>query len=161
MINLTNLILKFIPLFPQYNPRNMHPVWYPGLAPAKFTQYLSGLLHWRWIIIPLSHWLPPVKQPWGMWVNRSHPWLSGKLCYLQHNRVGDTIVYHQYSDMDLLGTPHITTTKQITTKVVHGLYNICLVHYNDVIMSAMTSYITSLTIVYSSVYSRRRSKKTS
>ena len=35
------------------------------------------------------------------------------------------------------------------------------VHYNDVIMSAMASQITSLTIVYSTVYSRRRSKKTS
>ena len=35
------------------------------------------------------------------------------------------------------------------------------IHYNDVIMSAMASQITSLTIVYSTVYSRRRSKKTS
>ena len=34
-------------------------------------------------------------------------------------------------------------------------------HYNDVIMSATASQITSLTIVYSIVYSRRRSKKTS
>ena len=34
-------------------------------------------------------------------------------------------------------------------------------HYNDVIMSAMASQITSLTIDYSTVYSRRRSKKTS
>ena len=34
-------------------------------------------------------------------------------------------------------------------------------HYNDVIMSATTSQITSLTIVYSTVYPRRRSKKTS
>ena len=32
-------------------------------------------------------------------------------------------------------------------------------HYNDVILSAMASQITSLTIVYSTVYSRRRSKK--
>ena len=32
---------------------------------------------------------------------------------------------------------------------------------NDVIMSGMASQITSLTIVYSTVYSRRRSKKTS
>ena len=32
-------------------------------------------------------------------------------------------------------------------------------HYNDVIMSAMASQITSLTSVYSTVYSRRRSKK--
>ena len=34
-------------------------------------------------------------------------------------------------------------------------------HHDDVIMSAMASQITSLTIVYSTVYSRRRSKKTS
>ena len=34
-------------------------------------------------------------------------------------------------------------------------------HYNDVIMSTMASQITSLTIVYSNVYSRRRSKKAS
>ena len=35
------------------------------------------------------------------------------------------------------------------------------IHYNYVIMSAMVSQITSLTIVYSTVYSRRRSKRTS
>ena len=34
-------------------------------------------------------------------------------------------------------------------------------HYNDVIMGAMASQITSLMIVYSAVYSRSRSKKTS
>ena len=34
-------------------------------------------------------------------------------------------------------------------------------HYNDFIMSALASQIISLTIVYSTVYSRRRSKKTS
>ena len=32
-------------------------------------------------------------------------------------------------------------------------------HYNDVIMRSMASQITSLTIVYSTVYSRRRTKK--
>ena len=36
-----------------------------------------------------------------------------------------------------------------------------VIHYIDVIMSAMASHITSLTIVCSTVYSRRRSKKTS
>ena len=35
------------------------------------------------------------------------------------------------------------------------------IHYNDVIMGAMTYQITSLTIVYSTVLFRRRSKKTS
>ena len=34
-----------------------------------------------------------------------------------------------------------------------------LLHYNDAIMSAMTSQITSLTIAYSAVYSRRTSQK--
>ena len=34
-------------------------------------------------------------------------------------------------------------------------------HYNDVILSAMASQITSLTIVCWTIYSRRRSKKTS
>ena len=34
-------------------------------------------------------------------------------------------------------------------------------HYNDVIMSAMASQITSLAILYSTVYSRRRSTETS
>ena len=36
-----------------------------------------------------------------------------------------------------------------------------LCHYNDVIMSAMASQITCHTVVYSTVYSRRRSKKIS
>ena len=34
-------------------------------------------------------------------------------------------------------------------------------HYNDIIMSTMASQISSLTIVYSTIYSRCRSKKTS
>ena len=36
-----------------------------------------------------------------------------------------------------------------------------IIHYNDIIMSAMVSQITTLTIVYSTVCSRCRSKKTS
>ena len=36
-----------------------------------------------------------------------------------------------------------------------------LKHYNDVIMSALASQITSLAIVYLTIYSRRRSNKTS
>ena len=42
-------------------------------------------------------------------------------------------------------------------------YSDCIVNlqlYNDVIMKAMAFQITSLTIVHSTVYSRRRSKKT-
>ena len=40
-------------------------------------------------------------------------------------------------------------------------YHTHLTHYNDVIMRAMASQISSVTIVYSTVYSRRRSKETS
>ena len=39
--------------------------------------------------------------------------------------------------------------------------NQAILRYNDVIMSAMASQIISMTIVYSNVYSRCRSKKTS
>ena len=39
--------------------------------------------------------------------------------------------------------------------------NLANVHYNDVIMSTTASQITSITIVYSFICSRRRSKKTS
>ena len=47
---------------------------------------------------------------------------------------------------------------QTTTKGVEGR-RFDWPHYNDVIMSAMGYQIISLTIVYSTVYSRRRSKK--
>ena len=58
--------------------------------------------------------------------------------------------------------------KNARTRILH-IYRtpLCLkgkhscLHYIDIIMSAMSSQIASLTIVYSTVYSRRRSKKTS
>ena len=43
----------------------------------------------------------------------------------------------------------------------YGLFSSGALHYTDVIMSGMMSQLTSLTIVYSTVYSRHRSKKTS
>ena len=46
-----------------------------------------------------------------------------------------------------------------TTKILIDALTSNAGHYNDVIMSAMGSQITSLTIVYSPVYSRRRWKK--
>ena len=51
----------------------------------------------------------------------------------------------------LLRTTHTPMTLTMCTK--H--------HYNDVIVSAMASQITSLTIIYSTFHSRRSSKKTS
>ena len=49
---------------------------------------------------------------------------------------------------------------QLLTGHTTGLYKYKM-YYNDVIMNAMASQITSVTIVYSTVYSRRRSKKMS
>ena len=55
-----------------------------------------------------------------------------------------------------------TEWNQYTPQQLRGVGGIMnIFHYNDVIMSAMASQITSLMIVYSMVYSRRRSKKTS
>ena len=44
---------------------------------------------------------------------------------------------------------------------IYRRQNVNDVHYNDVIMGAISSQITSLTIVYSTVYLRRSSNKTS
>ena len=69
----------------------------------------------------------------------------------------------------LFKTTHITDTSLNVTVSCCKCFNqekwlrspVTLLDYNDVIMSVMASQITSLTIVYSTVYSRRRSKKTS
>ena len=45
--------------------------------------------------------------------------------------------------------------------VIYTQFKLHYYHYNDLTMSVMASQITSLTIVYSTVYLRRRSKKTS
>ena len=56
----------------------------------------------------------------------------------------------------------ISENPEVWLKVPHVVSNPWMSnHYNDVIMGAMSSQITSLTIGYSTVYSRRRSKKTS
>ena len=51
-----------------------------------------------------------------------------------------------------------TSALKIISKFVHLKFPS---HYNNLIMGVMASQITSLTVVYSTVYSRRRSKKTS
>ena len=45
--------------------------------------------------------------------------------------------------------------------ILKGMSKQNTLHYNDVIISTVASQITSLMIVYSTVYSRRRSKKAS
>ena len=52
-------------------------------------------------------------------------------------------------------------SSQIVISKLCVIFIFCVTHYNDVLMGAIASRITSFTIVYSTVYSRRRSKKTS
>ena len=52
---------------------------------------------------PIHGVIFPLTFDWLNWV-RSYCWLTGKLWYLWHNFVGDTIVYRQDSDIILLWT---------------------------------------------------------
>ena len=60
--------------------------------------------------------------------------------------------------------PGARVTQLLSNVPIYSLYCLSAMsaaqnHYKDVIMSAMAYPITSLTMVYSTVYSRRRSKK--
>ena len=79
-------------------------------------------------------------------------------------------VWHCYCEVSQINTCAICNLckKNIKTPQIYScLYALftnvpnmnSFTHYNDVIMSAMASQISSLTIVYSTVYSRCRSKK--
>ena len=52
-----------------------------------------------------------------------------------------------------------TSATIILTQRLLNLYRSCSLHYNDVIMGMITSQITSLTIVYSTVYSGADQRK--
>ena len=87
------------------------------------------------------------KQSWGWW-------FETLLCPLW--RHSNECVVHHFLPLfiwDIRVCYFLFNSLECSAKTV----GIC--HYNDVIMSAMASQITSLTIVYSTVYSRRRSKK--
>ena len=106
--------------------------------------YPSGLLHWHCGNLTIAP--VPAKQPWWIWINTSCEFIMNDC---------------------------ITTTKQSTTKpcayflgytvqssaVLHQHRRRPVPHYNDVIMSAMASQITSLTIVYSTFYSGTHQRK--
>ena len=108
----------------------------------------SGLLHWHCGNLTIAP--VPAKQPWWIWIN---------------------------TPCEFIMNDCITTTKQSTTKPCAYFlgYTVCagkpqvnkgfpiqrfgnaisfsmFWHYNDVIMGAIASQITSLTIVFSTVY---------
>ena len=55
----------------------------------------------------------------------------------------------------------LLSTMLLLVDIFYGNRHIHTYHYNDVIMTTMTSQITSLTVVYSTVYSDADKKKTS
>ena len=68
-------------------------------------------------------------------------------------RVDVTLIWHYYLDLDYL----LSVGNRCTPKVSHTELrelSWCQLHYNDVIMSSLASQITSLTVAYSTVYSR-------
>ena len=140
----------------QYIPRNMHMVFallcFVVVIHWLIYPYPSGLLHWHCGNLTIAP--VPAKQPWWIWINTSCEFIMNDC---------------------------ITTTKQSTTKTVCiflGIYCInqlqvwipnsdvliwCIfpisIRYSDIIMSAIASQITSLTIVYSTFYSGADQRK--
>ena len=82
------------------------------------------------------------------------PWVKITLCngLVRSDKSGIAL-----SNVEIALWHHMVlwSLNELMRNVLHWL------HYSDVIMSAMASQITSLAIVYSTFYSRRRSKKTS
>ena len=82
------------------------------------------------------------------------------------NGVGEVLCY-TFGEILSEKTLYSTTAMSYIKKTVGlGLLSVMITtniifHYDDVIMSSMASQITSLTIVYSTIYSGRRSKKSS
>ena len=100
--------------------------------------------------------------------------LMGYPAGLLHRMIGDTwafvlaLLLSGLSSLLLFFTQYMTTFISVAWPLLLVLWMLYgryfrtrLVHYSDVIMSAMASQITNLTIVYPMVYSGRRSKKTS
>ena len=72
-------------------------------------------------------------------------------CFIQNRNVHISVLN---GALWIMGQVHIRICEL-------GLLETTVLHYNDVIMSAMASQIPRLTIVYSTVYSICRSQKTS
>ena len=99
------------------------------------------------------------KQSWGWWFETpSRPfwrhcnWQTHDFSVLQKRSACGGVEYLR--SLTLCGL-------NCMWKYEHGFAFSVAIYYNDVIMSAMASLVTCLTIVYSTVYLRRTSKKTS
>ena len=106
-------------------------------------------------------WLVSIIFPWSHYLNQSWPSSATHTCGTSRRRVDIALpiyalviffpLYSQY-------IPHGANVLQMFCNRFR--WNIVPQHYNDVIMGAIASQITSLTIVCSAIYSMRTSKKT-
>ena len=74
-----------------------------------------------------------------------------KLCVLHNEHDNYAIIWHLFYNRRVLPTDNVTY------RLLKRTYSV--LHYNDVIIRAMASQITSLTIVYSNVYSGAEQRK--
>ena len=91
----------------------------------------------------------------------NHPWfIQKRKCHFDevfHHLLHWKLWFWWHFSFSARGaTPHITTTKHHASK--RCAYFVAY-HYNGVIVSSLASQITSLTIVYSTVYSRADQRK--
>ena len=78
-----------------------------------------------------------------------------------HFRICGLIIWPQFQTIFFLAAWWQPSAFWLPTSTEYNACVLKISHYNDVIMSVMASQFTSLTVVYSIVYSRRKSKKTS
>ena len=99
------------------------------------------------------------------WRQTSASWhLKSPTARLFFSNVSSTL--HQWNSVKFVSSPKLNINGPFVRRIELWLVSkintwFWRSHYNDVIMGAIASQITSLTIVYSIVYSRRRPKKTS
>ena len=111
--------------------------------------YPSGLLHWHCGNLTIAP--VPAKQPWWIWINTSCGFITNDCITTTKQSTTKPCAY-------FLGyTVHITNSSR--TNVVMPACTIFEAHYNDVIMGAIASLITSLTILHSTVYSDADQRK--
>ena len=82
-------------------------------------------------------------------------WYSGNLCLISQKTISINLKISQYT----VNSNSTAWKNYMADKISKVLIITTVIHYNDVIMSAITSQITSLTIVYSTVYSDADQRK--
>ena len=149
----TLLIFKFVNEAPRWVYKNKRPVSIGIWITTTFLQWNHLYICFYWKFSPCSFFFnstqkvvlvqlhPHLQQPHSDW-NR-----TGFIC---HNEVHDI-----FREWKCLFLP--TRFSSVQNKTVPRHWSLC--HYNDVIITTMTSQITSLEVIYSTVYSGADQRK--